>query len=345
MKELNVLLIGDSHLQSESPLASMKVIEESLKVANETKPDIIVALGDTLHSHSKADITPLKWATDWFSNLQKIAPTYVLIGNHDMKNPGEFLTTDHIFYANKYIESGPQIVDNVIEVDIKGYKIILMPFVPAGRMMEALNTINITEENIKSKNIKAILCHQDVASLIKGVDYDGDEWPEDYPQVYSGHIHHYIKVQPNWTYVGSSRQVSCAEDSPKTISMVTFNGNTQKELRIKLNVPIKQRIEVDVKNFKKGAYPLPEKNKMVSYFLYVTGDSADLETLKKSKLYKKWKLDRDDVKINFPIRANKNDSSLICGVDLGKSYKEVLLEKVKGTDLEPELKSILIKYR
>jgi hypothetical protein len=311
MKELKLLLIGDSHLQSENPLASTLVIEETLRIASEVKPDIIVALGDTLHFHAKADITPLKWATDWFCKLQKIAQTYILIGNHDMKNPDQFLTTDHIFYANKFIESGPTIVDTVIEVKNKGYNLIMMPYVPPGRMMEALGTIGITEDNICKKSINAILCHQDVAALIRGIDWDGDEWPETYPQVYSGHIHHYIKVQPNWTYVGSSRQVSCAEDPPKTISLITFNGPNQKEERLQLNIPIKQRIETNVSSFKKGKHPLPEYNKMVSYFLYVTGDAAEIEALKKLKAYKNWRASRPDVKVNFPIRKDGANSSIL----------------------------------
>ena len=346
MEDINILLIGDPHLVSESPVASTLVISETLKIAKDKKPDIIVLLGDVMHFHAKADITPLKWATDWFQKLQNIAPTYVLIGNHDMKNPDQFLQDDHIFFANKFIESGPIIVDKVIEISKHGHKFILMPFVPAGRMMEALNTINITHENITSQNISAIFCHQDVYANIRGIDWDGDIWPEEYPQVYSGHIHHYIVVQPNWTYVGSSRQVSCAEDPPKTISSVLFGEGGPVESRIKLNVPIKQKISVDIANFKKGKYPLPIENKMVSYFLYVTGETHEIETLKKSKLFKAWKMERKDVKIIFPIIKNKNSPHISQNkLNDSKSYLDVLLESVKGTDMEDDLKNVLAKYR
>ena len=116
MEDINILLVGDPHLVSESPVASTLVISETLKIAKEKKPDIIVILGDVLSYHSKADITPLKWATIWFQKLQNIAPTYVLIGNHDMKNPDQFLLDDHIFFANKFIESGPIIVDKVLAI-------------------------------------------------------------------------------------------------------------------------------------------------------------------------------------------------------------------------------------
>ncbi len=263
-----------------------------------------------------------------------------------MKNPDQFLLDDHIFYANKFIQSGPVIVDIVMEIIFRERKFIMMPFVPPGRMMEALNTIGISAKNIVSKGIDAIFCHQDVNANIRGIDLEGDIWPEDYPQVYSGHIHHYMKVKPNWTYVGSSRQVSCAEDPPKTISLITFNEN-QKETRIKLNVPIKQRIEVKVENFNKGKYPLPQENKMVSYFLYVKGEPAEIESLKKLKSFKAWKLSRKDIKVVFPITKGgvHTTGNKFSDINSNKSYQEVLLEKVKGTDLEAELKFILNKYR
>ena len=345
--DITGLLIGDPHLMSEAPLASMLVIEETLRLVKEKSPDFVVVMGDTLHFHSRADITPIKWATNWFQELQKIAPTYVLIGNHDLKDPGQFLTEEHCFYANKFIESGPQIIDKVVKVDIKGYNLIMMPYVPPGRMMEALGTIGITEENITDQQIDAIFCHQDVEAVIKGIDWDGDKWLACNPMVYSGHIHHYMKVLNNWLYVGSSRQVSCAEDPPKTVSFVTFKHEDQCEIRLKLNVPIKQKIEINASEFKAGKYPLPAFNKMVSYYIYVIGEIAMVEALKKSKAHKTWKLSRKDIMVNYPPLKSKDapGNELISRIDGVKSYRDVLLEKVKGTEMEQDLKDILQSLR
>jgi hypothetical protein len=156
-----------------------------------------------------------------------------------------------------------------------------------------------------------------------------------------------MKVLNNWLYVGSSRQVSCAEDPPKTVSFVTFKHEDQCEIRLKLNVPIKQKIEINASEFKAGKYPLPAFNKMVSYYIYVIGEIAMVEALKKSKAHKTWKLSRKDIMVNYPPLKSKDapGNELISRIDGVKSYRDVLLEKVKGTEMEQDLKDILQSLR
>ncbi len=47
------------------------------------KPDIIIHTGDI--AHTKTQISPefVELCSDFFSNLAKIAPTYIILGNHD----------------------------------------------------------------------------------------------------------------------------------------------------------------------------------------------------------------------------------------------------------------------
>lgn len=78
-----VLTIGDPHVMCSNIPEVELCIEKLTKLATEKNPDLIVILGDTLHTHERLHTTPLNKAYELVHNMRKIAKTYVLVGNHD----------------------------------------------------------------------------------------------------------------------------------------------------------------------------------------------------------------------------------------------------------------------
>jgi hypothetical protein len=144
--------------------------------------DMIVVLGDLLHTHERLHTIPLNLAYDFIRKLSMFAPTYVLVGNHDMINNQQFLSTNHWMNSMKYWDN-VIIVDTVINVG----NYIFCPYVPNGRFKEALNTCDI---DITTTSI--IFAHQEFKGCKMGAIESNSEdvWTtNDGPYIVSGHIH------------------------------------------------------------------------------------------------------------------------------------------------------------
>ncbi len=79
IKKTRLALLSDLHYYSGYPTKYFNKIIEQTK---EGKPDYILILGDTIDSAAETDLKPLK---DFLEELAKIAPTQVIIGNHELK--------------------------------------------------------------------------------------------------------------------------------------------------------------------------------------------------------------------------------------------------------------------
>lgn len=84
MSELTIIAIGDPHFQTDNISEVCLFIDRLEKFATERHPDLIVILGDILHTHERIHTTPLNKAYEFVDRMRKIAPTVVLVGNHDM---------------------------------------------------------------------------------------------------------------------------------------------------------------------------------------------------------------------------------------------------------------------
>ena len=122
--------ISDTHIRNLKFHKQYKVaFEDMYKQLRELKPDYIVHCGDI--AHRKTDISPelVDMITDFLRNLADIAPTHVILGNHDgnlrndsrqdavspivdaMENPGVFLYKD----SGEH-DIGDDVVLNVLSV-------------------------------------------------------------------------------------------------------------------------------------------------------------------------------------------------------------------------------------
>jgi DNA repair exonuclease SbcCD nuclease subunit len=107
-----VLVVGDPHFQiSNIPEVDM-FVERMTTLAEEKQPDIIIILGDLLHTHERLHTTALNKAYDFVNKMRNISKTYVLVGNHDMclgKNTPVLLWNGET-KMSQYIKKGDKLI-------------------------------------------------------------------------------------------------------------------------------------------------------------------------------------------------------------------------------------------
>lgn len=256
-----ILVIGDQHFTTKN----IPEIDTFIKVINDialkTKPDLIVLLGDLLHTHEKINTVPLNKAYDFINKMRTIAKTYILVGNHDYINASQFLTSNH--WLNSLKEwYNVVIVDKITYSTINDKLFVFAPYVEPTRFIEALDT----EPAINWKEANLIFCHQEFAGCNMNGNYISNQghWDLSYPQVIAGHIHTRQHLQKNIYYTGSSMETEWKDESilnPQasynTIALITYNDNEKKkteeldkdftleEIPMKLNRKLKIHLTMD----------------------------------------------------------------------------------------------------
>lgn len=312
--KLKILCIGDLHIQPKN-LSDVDSFLQELKLHLQSiKYDLIIILGDTLHTHEKVYTLALNKALEYFTLCYKHALTYVLIGNHDYINNSQFLSENHPFISFKYISDKLIIVNNVVSLVKEGLKLLFLPYVPDGRFMEALllnSTINFKEYDI-------IFAHQLFDNVKMGaiMTYGVEEWKTDYPLVISGHIHNKQRPQDNLHYTGSSLQHSYGENGDKSISCYTINYQTKEIIleEIFLDIPTKKIFYVDEKSVYTVENKLKTNLKNIQYKIIVGSNREFLKSFKCSSVYesllKKAKISLKCVDNNKIIKNSNDDKKI-----------------------------------
>ncbi len=235
-----IFVVGDTHFRSKHLDEAEEFITRCVNKADEYAPDIIILLGDILDTHEVARCQAYNLAITFIEKLSKIAPTYVLIGNHDYINNSQYCTNNHFFNALKKWNN-VTIVDRPIQITRDKYIYTLAPYIPPGRFIEALNEFINKSTNTQSTNTQStmwqdstlIFAHQE----FRGVCYrknpltqelidpsdKGDVWMKDYPPVISGHIHHSQIINDNILYPGSAMQIHFDESPDKKMWLINFD--------------------------------------------------------------------------------------------------------------------------
>ena len=87
-----ILAIGDPHFQTFHLHRAREFIDKLDAWLATKKYDAIVVLGDVLHDHERLHSLSLNLAVKWLTELRAHAKdVYVLVGNHDYINNGQFL--------------------------------------------------------------------------------------------------------------------------------------------------------------------------------------------------------------------------------------------------------------
>ena len=275
---VDVLFIGDPHFQVNNIPEVDIFIDKMLKLAEEKKADLIVVGGDLLHTHERLHTTALNKAYEFIDKLRNISKTLVLVGNHDMLHNGVFLTDHHWMNGMKeWVNT--VIVDKVIELEIKGEKLLFVPYVPPGRFEEALNTLNNDW-----KDASCIFAHQEFSGCKMGavISIEGDKWPLDYPYVVSGHIHSRQIPQKNIYYSGSAMQHAFGESDKNIIAFLKIKDKKYDLDEIDLGLPRKKIIYIDAEAV--DDFKIPETEDKIK--ITVSGNYEEFKALKKTKKFK-----------------------------------------------------------
>lgn len=326
----SALVIGDQHFKIDNLHLIPKYIQKIGNIIQEKNPTFVVLLGDMLHTHERIHTLPLNKAYELIDFVRKLCKTYILVGNHDHINGTQFLTNNHWLNGLKEWEN-IIIVDDVYEEIINEKKFIFMPYVPAGRFHEALDTLESDW-----KDSCCIFAHQEFYNCKMGsiLSVEGDKWPLEYPNVISGHIHDNQTLQENIYYPGSSLEVSYGQNNFNVIAYVEFeNDNSYTLEELELNMPQKKIVYIDIENMDEYKPPIDTENQ---YKLSLNGDYNEFKSFKKTQKYKDiikkgikivFKPKKKDLKIKNEKLAKIIDNNTGNLADFSKIIKEIIEEQ------------------
>ena len=295
-----IIAIGDPHFQISNIVDVDIFINKIEELAKREQPDLIVILGDLLHTHERVHTTALNKAYYFVDKMRLISLTYVLVGNHDFIHNQIYLTDDHWMNGMKEWEN-VVIVDKVKHLEINGDKFTFCPYVYPGRFQEALNT---TGDEWKDSSI--IFAHQEFAGCKMGpiISVDGDNWPLDYPNVISGHIHSKQTPQKNVYYCGSAMQHAFGESEDNIIPIITKISKQDYKLEeMDLIMPRKKIVYMDVNDI--DSYTIPPKESEDTIKLTIDGLYDEFKAFKKTSKYKE--ITDSGVKVVFKAKKIKKD--------------------------------------
>lgn len=222
---MKILVLGDPHFEVGNLPIMEKVCKEIHSIIDDRKPDLVVSLGDSLHTHERIHLRAQYFAKKFYLEVAAKVPIVVLIGNHDRENNQDFCTNIHPFYGLKNV--------TVVSTPLwdRERNLIFVPYVPPGRYHEALQLIDYTPG--EGPQPKLIFSHQEFKGSVMGIKMSvkGDHWSKDYPLNISGHIHEQ-QTLPGVFYVGTFIQQTYAESPDKGIYLFEAETATHEKIPI-----------------------------------------------------------------------------------------------------------------
>lgn len=274
------LLIGDPHIKKDNTNEINLMTEQIINIISRENLDFVVILGDILHSHEKIDMLCLHRAYDFLSRIKSVSKElYIIIGNHDRMNNNDFLSEIHPFGMCKEWDN-TYVIDNVFTQEIKGMNFLFLPYIPNGRLNEALEICNLSHP----LNFKCVFSHFEClgCSIQKLTGGIADEWPINSALNYSGHIHDYEKPQDNLIYVGTPIQHNSNDSSNKYIFICEFDeSGLINETKLELDVPKKFKFNLSLEQFL--TFKLPKKYSFITF--KINGNSDEIKECNKYLKY------------------------------------------------------------
>ena len=291
-----VLFIGDVHIKFNN-LKDLDKLEDKMLQMKDIS--FIVIAGDILDTHEKIHSQLMNRAYKFINNMRTVAPVYVLVGNHDYINNQQFLTDNH--WMNGMKEWGRvHVIDYPLRLEgSSGQAFALVPYVPPGRFVEALDKIN-DKINGSWKDCACVFAHQEVKNCKMGCirSMDGDVWEAGWPMLVSGHIHERQNVGDNVLYPGSVLNHAFGSDN-QGISKLTFRDSVMSEERFDIGIEKKSIIYENVTKVQN----IPKEKLVVQNKLCLSGESKDINAFKKTKEYTD--LQKKGIKVTFKVTASE----------------------------------------
>jgi DNA repair exonuclease SbcCD nuclease subunit len=263
------LIIGDPHFRDNNTIDTDMMASQIVSLVLSQKPDIVVILGDISDNFNNVTIGTIHRFNRFLASLQQITShLYIMVGNHDRRNNFIYMTDEHPFGAMK-MWNRTTVVDTTTVAshsDSEGIerKIVLVPYVPKGRLNEALQVKEMGIETVDSKEglggVMFVCTHQEYKDMKMGVakSTSADEWPLRAPPCFNGHIHDRDVHQPNLFNIGAPIQLGYTDSRGRTVSLFTFeNGFLKDEQRFDLGLPAKIQITMTPQELMSGYTPPP----------------------------------------------------------------------------------------
>jgi len=240
--ETKILIVGDLHFDEGNLILPQLFTSKMGKVLKEGNYSCVVLLGDIFHRFKNVDQPALAGVTELFKVITEYCPLFVLVGNHDYINGNQFLTNNHTLQPFAQW-SNVKIIDTPTKIKMPNCRLLLVPYVPKGRFLEAL-------EDVKGwENVDMIFAHQEFKGCKMGghISVDGDAWSDKFPPIISGHSHTKHKVGNNIFYPGTPYDLGYGECDKKYISEVVFNDDTYKINYFDTELPRKRLVRLPIK--------------------------------------------------------------------------------------------------
>jgi len=286
-----VLFVGDIHIKPNTLQVTREFTDKLVLMAKQERPDIIVLLGDLLHTHNVVHTPCLNHAYDLVDRLRSITNVWICVGNHDYISNSEFLTDKHWMNAMKEWE-GVIICDRPKYLKHGSNHFIGMPYVEPGMFIKGLEQC----EEFDWKESGCIFAHQEFygCKFESGTSTEGDAWAASLPLIVSGHIHKKHWLADNIYYVGSAMQHTFAEDKNKSVSLITFLDNKMNDIKdIHIDTPIYNTVKCGIEGIDSISYP--DRNERLRVFLDC--ESGEFSSIKRTPRFKH--LQKMGVKIEF----------------------------------------------
>lgn len=207
----------------------------------EVKPgDIIIHLGDLFDNRNIIPINLLNFGMDIIEEISKIAPTHIIVGNHDLwsKSASEINSIRPFKYMNNVF-----VYEKVTKIQYNGLNLLMMPYIE--NRIEQINEIN------SNKDCEYLFCHSDLngakmhltSVAHKNSDKIDIEDFRVFRKVFSGHIH-LVQRNKNFTFVGSNFQMD-RNDYNDQKGIFILDTETGEEQFIKNNIsPVFKKLSI-----------------------------------------------------------------------------------------------------
>ena len=329
---MTILFIGDVHIKF-SNLKDLDKLEAKMMQMEDISS--IVVAGDILDTHEKIHSQLMNRAYQLIKNLRTVAPVYVLVGNHDYINNQQFLTDSHWMNGMKEWDR-VHVIDYPLRlVCASGQAFALVPYVPPGRFVEALDKLNGGW-----KTVACVFAHQEVRNCKMGCirSMDGDIWDAEWPMLVSGHIHERQNVGDNVLYPGSVLNHAFGSDN-QGISKLTFRGGVMSEERVDIGLEKKSIIYENVTKVE----DIPKEKLVVQNKLCLSGEPKDIKAFKKTKEYTDLK--KKGLKVTFKVTSSDDAVPFSAAFAAAVPFSVILSELIaseRDHDLEKDFHQIKV---
>lgn len=317
-----MLCVGDLHVKAKTLKRSADLFAKILDTCREKKPRYVSLMGDTLHDHERINTSCLNIVSRFIDDLLLVCNVVIiLVGNHDMVTPKEFLTDNHWLNVLK-TKTNVYVIDRPTLFQDHDTSWAAVPFVPPGRFQDALDRLRAKVDLSKAR---FILAHQE----FKGwSDYGppaetGDD-PDTDVFVISGHIHTKQRIK-NVYYLGTPVQHGFGETmQPKTIMFIPDISDPKAFEEIRVDMPQFITLYTDeLDTVDLSSYP-DDKIRIV-----FRGNSFQCIEAQKSAVYKDLNT-RKNIKVCFEVR----NTDLVKKTTKIHTFREVFEQLLVETGLE-----------